>query len=41
MDDISGVGTTYKGVVTVNDVVLFQRSGEKNAKLLTGTAAKK
>jgi hypothetical protein len=42
MNDISGVGTTYKGVVTANanDVVLAQ-SGEKNAKLLTGTEAKR
>jgi hypothetical protein len=28
MNDIRGVGTTYKGVVTANDVVLAQ-SGEK------------
>jgi hypothetical protein len=41
MNDIRGVGTiTYKGVVSANDVVLAQ-SGEKNAKLLTGTAAKR
>jgi hypothetical protein len=40
MNDIEGVGTTYKGVVSANDVVLAQ-SGEKNDKLLTGTAAKR
>ena len=41
MDDIRGVGTTYKGVVTVNDVVLAHNTREKNAKLLIATAAKK